>query len=160
MAHECFKAHPRSLRPAVGCRSRFRAQRRWPARASVPRIHSQRQSARTRADQLELPTRNDGVEEKCHTVVGLLHARSSMYDDQRVRSLILVMSRDDLLELQARKSPSTVSLVISSTPSLGRGQTRVDSPDPRAERIRRRIGPDDRLCHRRAAIGARPCSVR
>ena len=58
-----FKAHPRSLRPTVGYRSRFRA--------SVGGIRigpedPQRQSARKRADQLELPPPNDGVEEKRH----------------------------------------------------------------------------------------------
>ena len=61
MGHECLKAHPRSLRPTVGYRSRFRA--------SVGGIRigpedPQRQSARTRADQLELPPPSDGVEEK------------------------------------------------------------------------------------------------
>ena len=51
----------RSLRPKVGYRSRFRAN------AGGMRIgpeDPQRQSARTRADQLELPPPNDGVEEK------------------------------------------------------------------------------------------------
>ena len=61
MAHECLKAHPRSLRPTVGYRSRFRA--------SVGGIRigpedPQRQSARTRADQLDLPPPNDGAAEK------------------------------------------------------------------------------------------------
>ena len=59
IGHECLKAHPRSLQPAAGYRSRFRA--------SVGGMRTdpedpQRQSARTRADQLELPPPNDGVE--------------------------------------------------------------------------------------------------
>ena len=42
---------------------------------------------------------------------------------------------------------------FSSTPSLGGGRARVGLARPLAERTRRTTGPDDRLCHRRAAIG-------
>ena len=72
--------NPRSLRPLSATRTPYGArqaalrrgqpaqseplprQRRWHARIGPD--DPQRQSARTRADQLELPPPNDGVEEK------------------------------------------------------------------------------------------------
>ena len=90
MGHECLKAHPRSLRPTVGYRSRFRA--------SVGGIRigpedPQRQSARTRADQLELPPSNDAtVSRRSDKVAECRHLFASWADP------------DDLVELGAMPS--------------------------------------------------------
>ena len=60
-------------------------------------------------------------------------------------------SSGDLPDLHGFHNPSTLSLLLDTVVEWRSGARRLARPS--AERIRGTTGPDDRLCHRRAAIG-------
>jgi len=68
-------------------------------------------------------------------------------------------SSGDLPDLHGFQSPSTLSLLLDTVVGWRSGARRLARPS--AKRIRRTTGPDDRLCHRWAAIPPRraACSV-
>ena len=114
--------------------------------ASVPRIHSVRAHERALISSSCLHPAT--VSRRSDNVDGLRQARSSMrssaHDANKWR-------HSATLELRVSISPSTLSLLLDTVVGWRSGARRLARPS--AERIRRTTGPDDRLCHRRAAIG-------
>ena len=121
----------------MGYRSRFCASVGG-MRASVPMIHSVRAHERALISSSCL---QPSTQRRCRGEV----TTSSM-------DCATLVARPGHL-LTTRISRYTQRRHFSSTPSLGGGRARVDSFDLRLSAPVARPGPDDRLCHRRAANG-------